>query len=340
MNKDPGSTTGVFSFSPSWKTQLLSKTAQLLPKLHSYQFVQAWGCHLTIFASNQPLMNMKKIVALLSGGFLITVFLISTSTQISSCSQKEIMYDTVYIKDTIVIPCECKDLKEGLVAYYNFKDGNLNDSSGKNNHIAFNNATKTADRFGNANGAYLFNGSSNYMSVPNSASLNPANGITMMAIVKVNGFYAGTCHANQIFGKVDPGGDYTNGFYNLRFSDYEADCSSPANFNREIFSGAYGDNAGGNGPSVGTDTVNVKTGQWYTLVYTYANGYSHIYVNGVLKNSRQHAGTFTPNVADLLIGRTPSSQYPYWFNGVIDEIRIYEKALCPSEVKLLSENKK
>ena len=60
--------------------------------------------------------------------------------------------------------CNC-NLKDGLMAYYNFNGGNLNDSSGLNNNIVFNNAVKTTDRFGKANNAYLFDGSSSYMQV-------------------------------------------------------------------------------------------------------------------------------------------------------------------------------
>ena len=111
----------------------------------------------------------------------------------------------VIIKDTIRIVdssnCSCYDLTDGLVAYYNFNNGSLKDSSGKGNHISFSNAVKTTDRFGTANNAYLFNGTGSYMQVPNSASLNREGVITLMAILKMNGFYNGACHGNQIFQK-------------------------------------------------------------------------------------------------------------------------------------------
>jgi len=50
------------------------------------------------------------------------------------------------------------DLTTGLVAYYPFT-GNANDASGNNNNGTVNGATLTADRNGNANSAYSFNGS-------------------------------------------------------------------------------------------------------------------------------------------------------------------------------------
>ncbi len=55
------------------------------------------------------------------------------------------------------------NLENGLVAHYPFS-GNANDVS-KNNNGTVNGATLTADRFGNANSAYNFNGINNYISV-------------------------------------------------------------------------------------------------------------------------------------------------------------------------------
>ena len=52
------------------------------------------------------------------------------------------------------------NLNQGLVAYYPF-NGNANDASGNGNNAIFNNATLAADRLGNANSAYSFNGIDN-----------------------------------------------------------------------------------------------------------------------------------------------------------------------------------
>ncbi len=66
------------------------------------------------------------------------------------------------------------NLNLGLRAYYPFS-GNANDASGNNNNPSFNNATLTADRFGNPNSAYHFNGTNNYMQVANNPTLNMTN---------------------------------------------------------------------------------------------------------------------------------------------------------------------
>jgi len=223
-------------------------------------------------------------------------------------------------------------LRDGLVAYYTFTNGSLKDSSGYNNDIIFNNAAKTTDRFGKANNAYLFDGSSNYMQVKNSTSLNPNSSISIMVIVKPNGFYAGACHANQLVSKGY--NDYINGFYTLRFANTSTDCSSPPDISKEYFYSAYGDYP--NGAGAGIDSGFVKLGQWYNVVFTYDGHVSRLYVNGTLKDVRLRSAAFTPNTHDVFIGKHEDPSFPYYLNGVIDEVRIYNKALCDDDVKQLN----
>jgi hypothetical protein len=175
------------------------------------------------------------------------------------------------------------------------------------------------------------------MRVKNSASLSP-NNITLFAIVKVNGFYPGSCHGNQILGKGYP--DYANGFYAMRFSDFPNDCGDPLHTENEIFGAAYGNNDPlGSATGAKTDTVKVETGQWYHLTYTYDGIQSRFYVNGELKSVQDKTVNFNANSDDLLIGKHEDPPFPYWFNGVIDEIRIYKQALSASQVKQLNDLK-
>ena len=283
---------------------------------------------------------MKLIRNCFLAGFTY-LLLFYGSSNIASCG-KEIIHDTVIVieKDTVTIidSSACYDLTQGLVAYYNFNGGTLKDSSGNGNHISFNNATATTDRKGRANNAYLFNGTSNYMTAPNSASLNPTSAITLSALFKANGFYAGECHNNQIFGKG--WNDFVNGHYGLRFAYTDGPCSGGQDTNKVYFGGGYGDltnRAGARDLSAG-----VHTGRWYHAVFTYANGVSRFYVDGVLKSEvPQNPGpTFSPNTQELFIGKHGDPQFPYWFNGIIDELRIYNRALCEAEVKLLHKSDK
>ena len=108
------------------------------------------------------------------------------------------------------------NLNKGLTAYYPF-NGNANDESGNGNNPSVSKVTYTTDRFGKANAACSFNGSSNYIRIPNSASFNFKNGFSMSAWVMVKDFYEGTCHGNRIIMKGYS--DYLDGNYLLTFDD-------------------------------------------------------------------------------------------------------------------------
>src|SRR4030095_8982710 len=115
---------------------------------------------------------MRVLNGLLTS-LLILFFLVSISLSQSSCSKTVTEHDTIVknIHDTTTVIDTLYSLTYGLVAYYNFNGANLNDSSGKGNNIAFNNAVATSDRFGRAGNAYRFTGGA-YMQVPNSQTLS------------------------------------------------------------------------------------------------------------------------------------------------------------------------
>src|SRR5882724_9834977 len=169
---------------------------------------------------------------------LFCIFLFTTGSEFSACTKTNTTRDTVIVRDTTIVVDTLYDLTDGLVAYYNFNNGSLKDSSGYGNNIYFSNAVKTTDRFGNANNAYLFDGSTSYMQVKNSASLNPLN-ITMMAIVKLNGFYKGISYGNQILMKGPS--DQSNGVYVLRVVPNDPACCSISDTATECLSSFYGD---------------------------------------------------------------------------------------------------
>ncbi len=214
------------------------------------------------------------------------------------------------------------DLTLGLKAYYPFT-GNANDASGNNNNPAFNNATPTTDRFGNSNSAYHFNGVSSYMRIPNNPSLNMTNQMSLAVWVKPLGFYTGTCHNNMIIAKGDA--DYLTGNYSLRYTpDPLAGCVSNPPYSQSVFYGVNG---------IATSPF-VQLNRWYSVVWTSDGVTAKIYVDCELKGSVP-AGSFSfTNSFDLYFGKMNNSTFPYWLNGDIDEIRIYDRALSFDEVKV------
>jgi len=218
----------------------------------------------------------------------------------------------------------------GMVAYYPF-DGNALDASGNGNNPTSNNATLTFDRFGTPNSAYQFNGSSSFIRIPNSASLNVGGNISLCVYVKVSGFYSGLCHGNDILNKGQHGGG-SNPYF-LRFDDFGytsgGNCSNPVDVLHQNFYGRSTSMIPGYTPYIVPNT-------WYCLIFTYDGTTAKLFVDGVQKVSAMSSGLQFNNTSDLIFGRasdiSANAGFPYWFNGVLDDLIIYNRALNSDEI--------
>src|SRR5260221_13841153 len=76
-------------------------------------------------------------------------------------------------------------ITNGLASYYPF-NGNANDSIGTNNGTVHG-AVLSTNRFGQANSAYSFNGSSSYLDLGSPANLAFTNNFTLSAWCSFNG---------------------------------------------------------------------------------------------------------------------------------------------------------
>jgi PKD repeat protein len=224
------------------------------------------------------------------------------------------------------------NLNKGLVAYYPF-NGNANDASGNNNNPSVTKVSYVADKAGNANAACSFNGRNNYIRIPNDASLNFKNGFSISAWVMVNGFYDGKCHGNRIIMKGYT--DYLDGNYLLTFDDNYGtngnNCYSdkPDKVRQSFY-------AAGALPFAKNFIV---PGKWYLLTYTYDGTMASLYVDCNLQAKGTLRNYDFSNEHDLFFGKMNNQQYPYWFNGLLDEVRIYNRALNKNEMLALCDNK-
>jgi hypothetical protein len=217
------------------------------------------------------------------------------------------------------------NLDSGLVAFYPFL-GNANDSSGNNNHGAVTGATLTADRYGNTNSAYYFDGAGNHITVPDDSTLRPAV-YTLHAIVKVQGFFQGNCQGNVILWK---GRDTWAGHYGLIFSDtpYDSSCFNLDTLHQNFYNDQQHLNPG-------PDTPYIQKEIWYCLVSTFDGDSVRMWVDGTLRYTafRNPLGV---NFEPVIFGYEPYAVgLEYWFKGIIDEIRIYNRALNNNEVNAL-----
>jgi hypothetical protein len=96
----------------------------------------------------------------------------------------------------------------------------------------------------------------------------------------------------------------------------------------------------GDEPPVDTGYVVPAINQWYHAAMVFdgslATGRLKVYVNGMLQSQSQPAITAIPDTyAQLYLGIL-NYNYGYSFQGVIDEVKIYNKALAASEVNQLT----
>ena len=77
-------------------------------------------------------------------------------------------------------------------------------------------------------------------------------------------------------------------------------------------------------------TASLPINQWTHLAVTYDAKVLRLYVNGVEVSSKSWVGTIKTSTNPLQIGG--DTDYDLHFKGLIDEVRIYNRALTASEI--------
>lgn len=95
----------------------------------------------------------------------------------------------------------------------------------------------------------------------------------------------------------------------------------------------------GTGGAVATTPL-INLNQWYSVVWVCNNTTIDLYVDSILRASVPGSYISFSNRYDLFIGHLNNPQYPYWLNGDLDELRLYNRALTKEEVLLLSDKNK
>lgn len=209
-----------------------------------------------------------------------------------------------------------------LVLYYPF-NGNANDESGHNHNGVVHNATLVADRFGNPNKAYLFNGVSSYVDAGLDSALNPARGLTISVWIK----YTGGPSYKNIFSRWDvfDGVDERTYVLNIDANNRLGFWISP--------DGTHWNS------SVALDPgVLPVTGDWIHIAATWDGMTMRLFKNGsqvatAIVNTiarspltRTGVGAALGRIEDPAIGS---------FTGVLDDLRFYNRGLIQEEVRTL-----
>ncbi len=210
----------------------------------------------------------------------------------------------------------CDTVKNGLVACYPF-NGNPNDESGNGNNGTVYGATLTADRFGNPNSAYSFDGIGNYIEVADSDVLHLTNTFTISVWIKQ---YGATILGYRIVDKTTA--NFSDGFV---FDTYDGQTGHRMRL------------VGMNYSSIANTVYSLN--EWHHLVVVFSNGISNFYLDGVHDGSGNQ-GSPSMNVNNLtlrigmahLSGADPDGEK---FYGVIDDIAIYNRALSDADIQQL-----
>jgi fibronectin type 3 domain-containing protein len=197
----------------------------------------------------------------------------------------------------------------GLVAGYGFDERTgttAADSSPSGNSGTISGATHApVGRFGSA---LSFDGVDDWVTVPDAASLDLTTGMTLSAYVKPSAL---TGWRTAIF-KETPG----NHVYVLY-----------ANRNTNVPSGEA--DVGGVDSVSGTSQL--PAGTWSHLALTYDGSALRLYVNGALVGTAAATGAIATSTGALRIGG--NSIFNEWFAGLIDEVRVYNRALSAAEIE-------
>lgn len=196
----------------------------------------------------------------------------------------------------------------GLVAAYSFDEGTgttVADSSGNGNHGTVNATSWTPGRFGQA---LAFNGTSSWVTVNDSNSLDLTSGMTLEAWVFPTRFGAW----NTVVMKERSGGlAYALGVDGSGLPDAYIWVNNQFN------------------SVLGSMPLALNT--WAHLAISFDASVLRLYVNGSQVASRNVSGSLPVTGNPLRIGG--NSVWSEWFNGSIDEVRIYNRPLSQSEIQ-------
>ena len=207
------------------------------------------------------------------------------------------------------------DLESGLVLYFPF-NGNADDVSGYGNHGIVQDAVLVQDRFGNTDSAYSFDGDGDYIDFPAIAGdeLSSTDAVSISVWIKTDT----VAEEKHVVDRLETADGY----------GLVVDESGYARFSIN----------GGSARAISSITVDGN--EWHHIVGCYdknAGGTEElkIYVDGVLHGTEDYSILidYTPEPRSEIGIREPDLEND--FNGIIDDIRIYSRALNTAEVAAL-----
>ncbi len=229
---------------------------------------------------------------------------------------------------TLVLRSMVRGRDPTLVGYYPF-NGDAKDKSGYGNDGTRYGTTSTTDRYGKANSAYDFDGVNDCVMMDHSSSLNIQDNITISAWISESG-------TPNLGGTVIVGKHHNSANRSYTLIDANPTQGNGLNFNvispdkvQHYSSGAY-------------ETGTLISSGWKMVTGTYrrSSGDLKLYIDGVLNQSTNIGSkSISQSVVPASIGCymdsvSGSARRGFW-NGTIDEVRIYNRELSAAEIQQL-----
>ena len=209
---------------------------------------------------------------------------------------------------TVTLPPSCVPVPSNMISWWRAENNAL-DSVGANNGT-FVGAASYAN--GEVGQAFNLSGT-NYVSVPDSPTLNFSNAMTIECWL----------YRNAVVGTWDPVVKKENIANNYGYA-FEF------NNNNLLFWIYQGGGSPGWISSGGA--VPIALSQWYHVAAVYDGGNLLCYTNGCLAAAYPATGGILASTNQLCIGNDPGNRTSRFFNGLLDEVSIYNRALSSNEI--------
>jgi len=217
-----------------------------------------------------------------------------------------------------------EEIGGGPIAYWKFDEGvgtTAQDSSSNNNHSTVFSSNWTNEESCISNKCLSFNGSSNYISVPDSPSLDPTNAVTLQAWVNINATPGDAGKSTPFFTIAQKNGGYSGmGVYGLRINSTKT-VSANLSHSADI-SDSY----------TVTTTQTLDKNKWYFISFTYnqASAEIKIYIDGKLVTTNTNYSQLLMNSTSPFLIAIGDGRY---YSGLLDEVKIYPYARSDAQIK-------
>jgi len=207
----------------------------------------------------------------------------------------------------------------GLIAWWKLDESggrDVADASGNGNvGKILNGQPRWQTSGGKIGGALRFGGNGDWVHVANESTFDCVAEVTVAAWIKVNRF-------DKEYQAIVTKGDSAWRIQRNQTTDtLEFACSGLAIPGGDQWGGLYGNSS-------------VNDGKWHHVAGVYDGQRMYLYVDGVVDSSQPASGGINTNDQPVYIGENAEMTGRFW-NGLIDDVRVYNGALDQTEIRAL-----